>query len=93
MNKAQLVESVADRLDLTKKQSENTLDTIIEVIIEQVAMGEKVSLIGFGTFQSSKRAARKGRNPQTNEEIMIPACRVPKFKPGKVFKSMVANHK
>lgn len=93
MNKAQLVESVADRLDLTKKQSENTLDTIIEVIIEQVAMGEKVSLIGFGTFQSSKRAPRKGRNPQTNEEIMIPACRVPKFKPGKVFKSMVANHK
>ena len=93
MNKAQLVESVADRLDLTKKQSENTLDTIIEVIIEQVSMGEKVSLIGFGTFQSSKRAARKGRNPQTNEEIMIPACKVPKFKPGKVFKSMVANNK
>lgn len=93
MNKAQLVASVAERLNLTKKQSENTLDTIIEVIIEQVSMGEKVSLIGFGTFQTSKRAARKGRNPQTNEEIMIPACKVPKFKPGKVFKSMVANHK
>lgn len=93
MNKAQLVASVADRLDLTKKQSENTLDTIIELIIEQVSMGEKVTLIGFGTFQSSKRAARKGRNPQTNEEIMIPACKVPKFKPGSVFKSMVANHK
>lgn len=93
MNKAQLVASVAERLNLTKKQLENTLDTIIEVIIEQVSMGEKVSLIGFGTFQTSKRAARKGRNPQTNEEIMIPACKVPKFKPGKVFKSMVANHK
>lgn len=89
MNKAQLVASVADRLDLTKKQSENTLDTIVELIIEQVSMGEKVTLIGFGTFQSSKRAARKGRNPQTNEEIMIPACKVPKFKPSKVFKSMV----
>lgn len=93
MNKAQLVASVADRLNLTKKQSENTLDTIVELIIEQVSMGEKVSLIGFGTFQSSKRAARKGRNPQTNEEIVIPACKVPKFKPGKVFKSMVANNK
>ena len=93
MNKAELIAAMAAKTGETKKAAEASVNAFVEVVTDALKKGEKVQLVGFGSFEVRKRAARKGRNPQTNEEIMIPACRVPKFKPGKVFKSMVANHK
>lgn len=88
-NKAELIEKVAAATDLTKKDASKAVDAVLASIEESLANGEKVQLIGFGTFEVRERAARKGRNPQTNEEIEIPASKVPAFKPGKALKDAV----
>ena len=86
-NKAELVSEVASKTKLTKK--EVAADAIFGSIQDNLAKGEKVQLIGFGTFEVRHRAARKGRNPQTGDEIEIPASEVPAFKPGKALKEAV----
>ena len=83
MNKADLVEKVANQTGLTKKTSREAVDAIISAITDFLAREEKVTLVGFGTFQVRERKARKGVNPQTRGTIQIPAKKVPKFKPGK----------
>ncbi|MCI1527347.1 MAG: HU family DNA-binding protein [Lactobacillus sp.] len=88
-NKAELVSEVADKAQMTKKQAASAVDAIFDSIQENLAKGEKVQLIGFGTFEVRKRAARKGSNPQTGAEIQIPASQVPAFKPGKALKDAV----
>lgn len=88
-NKAELVSEVAAKTDLTKKEVAAAVDAIFNSIQEDLAKGEKVQLIGFGTFEVRHRAARKGRNPQTGKEIEIPASKVPAFKPGKGLKDAV----
>ncbi len=88
-NKAELVERVADKTNLTKKEVTATVDALFEAIQEALQNGEKVQVIGFGNFEVRDRAARKGRNPQTGEEIQIEATKVPAFKPGKALKDAV----
>ena len=88
-NKAELIERVAGKTDLTKKEVTATVDALFEVIQEALQDGEKVQVIGFGNFEVRDRAARKGRNPQTGEEIQIAASKVPAFKPGKALKDAV----
>lgn len=88
-NKAELVSEVAAKTDLTKKEVAAAVDAIFNSIQEDLAKGEKVQLIGFGNFEVRTRAERKGRNPQTGEEIQIPASKVPAFKPGKALKDAV----
>ena len=90
-NKAELVERVADKTNLTKKEVTATVDALFEAIQEALQNGEKVQVIGFGNFEVRDRAARKGRNPQTGEEIQIEATKVPAFKPGKALKDAVKN--
>jgi DNA-binding protein HU-beta len=89
MNKAQLVEQLASEIELTKADCERVIDGTIEAIKKTVKKGEDVTLVGFGTFTRSKRKARTGRNPQTGEAIKVPACTVPKFRPGKAFKEFL----
>ena len=89
MNKADLVEAMAKKTDVTKKAAETQLEALIEVITASLKKGEKVQLVGFGSFEVRKRAARKGRNPQTKEEIKIPASKAPVFKAGKALKEVV----
>ena len=88
-NKAELVSEVAAQTKLTKKDVSEAVDAVFEAIQEDLAKGEKVQLIRFGTFEVRDRAARKGRNPQTGAEIEIPASKVPAFKPGKALKDAV----
>lgn len=88
-NKADLVDKVADKTGLTKKDSNAAVEAVFDSIQEFLAEAEKVQLIGFGTFEVRERAARKGRNPQTGEEIQIPATKVPAFKAGKNLKEAV----
>lgn len=90
MNKAELVAAVAQKSGLTKKDSEKAINALVESIKEALAKGEKVSLVGFGTFEVRERKARKGRNPQTKTEIVIPGGRAPAFKAGKELKEVVA---
>ena len=89
MNKAQLVEKVAGEVGLTKKDVNNVVDAMTSAITNSLAGGEKVTLVGFGTFQVQKRKARQGVNPQTGEKISIPAKDVPKFKPGRSLSEAV----
>ena len=89
MNKAELITAVAEKADLTKRDVETVVNAITEVIEEALARGEKVSLVGFGTFEIRDRAARMGRNPQTKQEIKIPATRVPAFRAGKSLKDRI----
>lgn len=89
MNKADLVEEVVNQTGLTKRPSREAIDAITSVITDALARGEKVSLMGFGTFQVAKRKARIGRNPQTGEELQIPARKTPRFKPGKGLREKV----
>lgn len=91
MNKAELVAAIADKTGLSKKDAENALKAFTDVVAEELKKGEKVQLVGFGTFEVSKRAARTGRNPQTGEEMEIAASVAPKFKAGKALKDMVNN--
>ena len=88
-NKAQLVNDVASATGLTKKDATAAVDAVFGSVQATLAKGEKVQLIGFGTFEVRERAARKGRNPQTGAEIKIPASKVPAFKPGKALKDSV----
>ena len=90
MNKAELVAKISEKSGLTKKDSEKALAAFTETVMEEVKGGEKIQLVGFGTFESRERAARVGRDPRTNEPIDIPACKVPAFKAGKAFKDEVA---
>ncbi|NLZ66736.1 MAG: HU family DNA-binding protein [Clostridiaceae bacterium] len=89
MNKTELVKAVADKTLLSKKDSEKAVSAVFDTITEQLAEGNKVVLVGFGTFEVRDRAARKGRNPSTKEEIMIPASKAPAFKAGKNLKAKV----
>ena len=89
MNKTELVSSVAEKSELTKKDAEKAVSAVFSSIEEALAKGEKVQLVGFGTFEVRERKARTGRNPQTGEEIQIPAAKVPAFKAGKALKEAV----
>ena len=89
MNKAQLVEEVASQTGSTRKTSREAVDAITSVISDTLARGEKVTLVGFGTFQVRERKTRRGRNPQTGKEIQIPAKKVPKFVAGKSLREAV----
>ena len=90
MNKAELVEEVANQTGLTKKVSKEAVDAITSTITDYLARGEKVTLVGFGSFKVRKRKSRRGRNPQTGKEIQIPAKEVPKFEAGKNLREVVA---
>ena len=90
MNKAELINAAADKAGLSKKDTEAAVDAAIKAITEALAAGDKVQLVGFGSFEIRARAARIGRNPKTKEEIKIPASKVPAFKPGKALKDVVA---
>jgi len=89
LNKTELIASVAEKTDLTKKDTEKVVNALFQSIEEALAAGDKVQLIGFGTFEVRERAEREGRNPQTNETIKIPASKVPAFKAGKSLKEAV----
>ena len=91
MNKSELIAAMADKTGETKKNAEASLNALIDVITETLEKGDKVQLVGFGSFEVRKRAARKGRNPQTKEEIKIPASKAPVFKAGKALKDLVNN--
>lgn len=90
MNKNELISAVAERANLTKKDSEAAVSAMLEVIMDALCDGDKVQLVGFGSFEVKKREARVGRNPKTKEPIEIPATKVPVFKAGKLFKDTVA---
>lgn len=89
MNKTELIASVAEKTELTKKDSEKAVNALLETIAESLEKEEKVVLVGFGTFEVRHRAARMGRNPATKEEIKIPASKAPAFKAGKNLKERV----
>lgn len=89
MNKTELVAAIADKTELSKKEAEKALKAFTDVIAEELAKGEKIQLVGFGTFEVSERAAREGRNPMTGETIQIAASKTPKFKAGKALKDQI----
>ena len=89
MNKAELVAAMAEKAGLSKKDAEKALNACVESIEETLKAGDKVSLVGFGTFETRERAAREGKNPRTGEKIKIAASKAPAFKAGKAFKDML----
>ena len=89
MNITELVAAMAEQTNLSKKDAEAALKAFIDVVSEELKKGEKVQLVGFGTFEVSERAAREGRNPQTGETMEIKASKTPKFKAGKALKDMM----
>ena len=89
MNKTELVAAMAEQAELSKKDSEKALKAFIDVVTEELKKGEKVQLVGFGTFEVTERAAREGRNPLTGEKMQIKASKAPKFKAGKALKDAV----
>ncbi len=89
MNKTDLVSAVAGQAGITKKDAEKVINAFFATVADALKAGDKVQLIGFGTFEVRSRQARKGRNPQTGAEINIPAAKVPAFKPGKALKDAV----
>ncbi len=93
MNKEELVKAVATSAKLSQKETAEVISAVIETVQKTVSKGKKVTLVGFGTFEARKRAARVGRNPQTGKEIKIAAKTVPAFSAGKKFKEMVAKKK
>ncbi|MBU5672754.1 HU family DNA-binding protein [Paenibacillus brevis] len=86
MNKTDLISQVAESTELSKKDATKAVDAVFEAISNALQSGDKVQLVGFGNFEVRERSARKGRNPQTGEEIEIPASKIPAFKPGKALK-------
>lgn len=90
MTKAELINAVAEKAELTKKDSDKAVTAVIDAITEALANGDKVSLVGFGTFEVKNRAARQGINPRTKEAMPIPASKLPAFKAGKALKEAVA---
>ena len=89
MNKTEFIAAVAEKAEISKKDSEKALKAFVDVVAEQLKAGDKVQLVGFGTFEVSERAAREGRNPQTGETMTIAACKAPKFKAGKALKDLI----
>ena len=89
MNKAELIAAIAAKTGETKKGAEEAVNAFVDVVTNALVDGDKVQLVGFGSFEVRKRAARKGRNPQTKEEIKIPASKAPVFKAGKALKDLV----
>ena len=89
MNKSELIAEVAEKADLTKKDADAAVNAAIETITEELKRGERVQLVGFGTFEVRERGARTGRDPRTNKEIKIPASKAPAFKAGKALKDTV----
>lgn len=90
MNKGELVDAIAEKANVTKKETDAVLSAAIETIVEAVASGEKVTLVGFGSFEKRDRAQREGRNPKTGETMTIAATSVPGFSAGKLFKEKVS---
>lgn len=90
MNKAELIAAVAEKTNMSKKDTEAVVSAALDTIVAAMAEGEKVQLVGFGSFEVKKRAERIGRNPKTKESIQIPASKVPAFKAGKALKDAVA---
>ncbi|UFJ42793.1 HU family DNA-binding protein [Brevibacillus humidisoli] len=89
MNKTELIAKVAETTELTKKDATKAVDAVLDAIADALKAGDKVQLIGFGNFEVRERAARKGRNPQTGEEIEIASSKVPAFKPGKALRDVI----
>ncbi len=89
MNRTELVAAIAEKAGISKKDSEAALKAFIDTVTEELKNGEKVQLVGFGTFEVSERAAREGRNPQTGETMQISASKNPKFKAGKALKDQL----
>ena len=89
MNKTEFISAIAEQAEISKKDAEKALKAFVDVVTEQLKEGEKVQLVGFGTFEVSERAAREGRNPQTGKTMKIAACKAPKFKAGKALKDAV----
>ena len=89
MNKAELVAAVAERTELSKKDAEKALKAFVDVVAEELKKGEKIQLVGFGTFEASERAAREGRNPANGQPMQIAASKAPKFKAGKALKDAI----
>ena len=89
MNKTEFIAAVAEKAEISKKDSEKALKAFVDVVTEQLKAGDKVQLVGFGTFEVSERAAREGRNPQTGKTMSIPASKAPKFKAGKALKDSI----
>lgn len=89
MTKIEFVDAVAKETEWTKKDSEEAINAVVKVITNALLAGEKLSIVGFGTFEVTERAAREGRNPQTGESLMIKACKMPKFKPAKALKELI----
>lgn len=89
MNKTEFIAAVAEKAEISKKDSEKALKAFVDVVAEQLKAGEKVQLVGFGTFEVSERAAREGRNPQSGEPMKIEASKAPRFKAGKALKDMI----
>ena len=89
MNKSELVAAIAEKAELSKKDAEKALKAFTDTVAEQLKAGEKIQLVGFGTFEVAERAARTGKNPQTGAAIKIPASKAPKFKAGKALKDIV----
>lgn len=89
MNKTELVVAMAEKTELSKKDAEKALKAFVDVVSEELAKGEKIQLVGFGTFEVAARPARDGRNPRTGKAMKIPASKAPKFKAGKALKDAV----
>ncbi len=89
MNKTELIAAIAEAAELTKKDSEKALKAFTDIVEKELKAGEKVQIVGFGTFETSERAAREGRNPQTGETMKIAASKAPKFKAGKALKDAI----
>ena len=89
MNKSELISAIAEKSELTKKDSERALNAFLETVTETLTEGDKVQLVGFGTFEVRERKAREGRNPQTGKTMTIAACKAPKFKAGKALKDAI----
>ncbi len=90
MNKTELVSAVAEKAGLSKKDADKAVAAVIDTVVETMKAGDKISLVGFGTFEVRERNARTGLNPRTKEKIEIPASKLPVFKAGKAFKDAVA---
>ena len=90
MNKAELIDAIAAKASITKKEADAVVTATVDAIMEALSSGDKVTLVGFGSFEVRERSAREGRNPSTGQVIQIPATKVPAFSPGKLFKEKVA---
>jgi DNA-binding protein HU-beta len=93
MNKGELIDAIASKASVTKKEADAILAAMVDTIVETVSQGDKITLVGFGTFEPRERQAREGRNPKTGDKMQIAATRIPAFSAGKLFKEKVAPSK